>query len=84
MRRISFGAQMLICFVVVAAGHYAATAFDSPVLFNIASGIGGAAFAVHPVLPAWVTWGDKKTMLNAVRAGGILAIALALLTRFDA
>lgn len=83
MRQLSFGAQMLICFVVVVAGHCAAAAFDSPVLFNIASGIGGAAFAVHPVLPAWITWGNKKAMLNAVRVGGVLAIALALLTRFD-
>lgn len=83
MRKITFGAQMIACFAVVVAGQYAATAFDSPILFNIASAFGGAAFVLHPVLPAWVTWGDKKTMLNAVRVGGVLSIALALLTRFN-
>ena len=83
MKRITFGAQMLICFVVIAVGDCAATAFDIPILFNIASALGGAAFVLHPVLPAWVAWGDKKTMLNAVRVGGVLATALALLARFN-
>ena len=83
MKRITFGAQMLICFVVIAVGHCAATAFDSPILFNIASALGGIAFAVHPVLPTWVTWGNTKTMLNAVRVGGVLSVALSLLIRFD-
>lgn len=58
MKRISFGAQMLICFVAVVVGHWAAVAFDSPVLFNIASALGGAAFVVYPVLHVWITWGD--------------------------
>ncbi len=83
MKRITFGAQMLICFVVIAVGHCAATAFDSPILFNIASALGGIAFAVHPVLPTWATWGNKKTMLNAVRVGGVLSVALSWLIRFD-
>ena len=83
MKQITFGAQMFVCFVVIAVGHCSAAAFDSPILFNIASALGGAAFVLHPVLPAWVTWGDKKTMLNAVRVGGVLSIALALLTRFN-
>lgn len=37
-------------------------------------------YIVHPVLPAWATWGNQKTLLNAVRADGILGLALALLT----
>ncbi|MFR3275367.1 MAG: hypothetical protein ACLTOP_06530 [Collinsella phocaeensis] len=60
MKQITFGAQMLICFVVIAVGHCAATTFDSPILFNIASALGGIAFAVHPVLPVWVTWGIRR------------------------
>lgn len=83
MRKITFGAQMIACFAVVVAGQYAAAAFGSPVLINIASALGGIAFAVHPVLPVWVTWGNKKTMLNAVRVGGVLSVALSWLIRFD-
>lgn len=83
MKQISFGMQALVCFAVVIAGHFAADALDNPILINVAAALTGIAFIVHPVLPAWATWGNQKTLLNAVRAGGILSLALALLTRFN-
>lgn len=83
MKQISFGMQALACFAVVVAGNFAADALDNPILINVAAALAGIAFIIHPVLPSWATWGNQKTMLNAVRAGGVLALAFALLTRFS-
>ena len=44
--------------------------------------LGGIAFAVHPVFARMGHLGNKKTMLNAVRVGGVLSVELSLLTRF--
>lgn len=83
MRPLSFGTQSIACFAAVLAGHYTASALDYPILVNAAVALSGIVFIVHPVLPAWATWGNRKTMLDAVRVGGTIAVALALLTRFD-
>lgn len=80
MKKLTFSMLLKIGLGILAVGFILSTIFRQGLFTNIAWGLYGALFAVHPVFPARVT--PQKRDLLWMRLAGLAVVLLACISRF--
>ena len=80
MKNVTFGTQMKLGLGILALGFVLSTVFHQGLFTNIAWGLYGMLFVIHPVLPIRVI--PRKQDLLWIRLAGLVVVLLACITRF--
>ena len=80
MDKLTFSAQVKIGLGILVLGFVLSTIFRQGLFTNIAWGLYGMLFVIHPVLPIRVI--PQKRDLLWIRLAGLVVILLACITRF--
>lgn len=80
MDKLTFSAQVKIGLGILVLGFVLSTIFRQGLFTNIAWGLYGALFVIHPVFPIRVT--PRKRDLLLMRLAGLLMVLLACITKF--
>ena len=80
MDKLTFSAQLKLGLGILAVGFVLSTVFHQGLFTNIAWGLYGALFVIHPVFPIRVT--PRKRDLLLMRLAGLLLVLLACISRF--
>ena len=80
MKNMTFGTQMKLGLGILVLGFILSTVFRQGLFTNIAWGLYGMLFVIHPVLPIRVIPQKRDQLL--IRLAGLVVILLACITRF--
>ena len=80
MDKLTFSTQLKLGLGILAVGFVLSTVFRQGLFTNIAWGLYGVLFVIHPVFPIRVT--PRKRDLLLLRLAGLLVVALACITKF--
>lgn len=83
MKKLTFDKLIAVGIVLIVLANALAFLFHLGILVNLAWIVYGALAFLHPVCPArWQNSTREKNALLGVKIGGIVCIAVGLLTRF--
>lgn len=83
MKRMTWKTQIMTCAGIHAVLFALAVITKEGIFSNIAWVVWGAAFILHPVWPRAWDYADHDKLRLGCRIGGVLAILIGLITRFQ-